>query len=309
MDAVEHLLHVPLFEGLDPEALEKLSGLTHRVSFPTGARIVEMGESGLSLFIILEGRVRVLYPARTSDYELARLGPGDFFGEMALLNDKPRSATVVALETVELLVLEQNDFRAVLLEAPTVALQLIESLSIRIRSADEHISSLSDKALRDPLTGLLNRRAYRERIREEVDRALRYDEHFSLILLDLDQFKSINDAFGHGVGDVVLGWVGRLLKEHTRSADTPFRIGGEEFAIVAPSTDGSVAHTVTKRLVDVVAEARPPVDFELRITMSGGYACCPDHTASPEALFTLADKALFRAKAEGRNRVCQPATG
>ena len=308
MDATEHLLRVPLFEGLDPEAVKKLGSLTRIASFPTGAKIVEMGDSGISLFVILEGQVRVLYPARSSNCELARLGPGDFFGEMALLNDKPRSATVEAMEDVELLVLEQDDFRNVILEAPPVAIQLIESLSIRIRSADEHISSLSDKAMRDPLTGLLNRRAYRERSKEEVDRALRYEERFSLILLDLDQFKSINDTFGHDVGDVVLGWIGRLLTEHTRSADTPFRIGGEEFAILAPSTEGKVAHMVTQRLVDVVAEARPPVDFELRVTMSGGYACCPDDTASPEALFTMADKALFRAKAVGRNRVCEPKT-
>ena len=308
MDVVEHLSRVPLFERLDPEALRKLARLTRTATFPSDAKIVEMGESGLSLFVILEGHVRVLYPARSADFELARLGPGDFFGEMALLNDKPRSATVQAVEDVELLVLAQDDFRNVLLESPTVALQLIESLSIRIRSADEHISTLSDKAMRDPLTGLLNRRSYRERIKEEVDRALRYEERFSLILLDLDQFKSVNDTFGHDVGDVVLGWTGRLLSEHTRSADTPFRIGGEEFAILAPSTEASVAHSVTQRLVDVVAEARPPVDFELKVTMSGGYACCPDHTASPEALFTLADKALFQAKAEGRNRVCRPAT-
>lgn len=227
---------------------------------------------------------------------------------MALLNDKPRSATVQAVGDVELLVLEQDDFRAVLLEEPTVALQLIESLSIRIRGADEHISNLGEMTMRDPLTGLLNLRAYRERIKGEVDRVLRYDERFSLILLDLDHFKSINDTFGHDVGDVVLGWTGQLLTEHTRSADTPFRIGGEEFAILAPSTDANVAHIVTQRLVDVVAEARPPVDFELMVTMSGGYACCPDHTASPEALFTLADKALLQAKVDGRNRVCRPAT-
>ena len=306
MDATAHLLRVPLFEHLDPEALAKLGGLTRSVSFPSGAKIVEMGESGLSLFVILEGQVRVMYPARSSNFELARLGPGDFFGEMALLNNKPRSATVEAVEDVELLVLEQNDFRKMLLEEPLVSLQLIESLSIRIRTADEHISTLSDKAMRDPLTGLMNRRAYRERIKEEIDRALRYEERFSLILLDLDHFKSINDTFGHDVGDVVLGWTGRLLTEHTRSADTPFRIGGEEFAIIAPGTEGKVAHRVTSRLVEVLAEARPPVDFELKVTMSGGYACCPDDTASAETLFSMADRALFQAKAEGRNKVCAP---
>jgi len=276
------------------------------VPFPEGAIIVEMGESRLSLFVILEGQVRVMYPARSSNFELARLGPGDFFGEIALLNDKPRSANVEALGDVELLILEQVDFRNVWLAEPRVSLQLLESLSIRIRAADEHISTLSDKAMRDPLTGLMNRRAYRERIKEEIDRALRYEERFSLILLDLDHFKSVNDTFGHDVGDVVLGWTGRLLTEQTRSADTPFRIGGEEFAILAPGTEGKVAHLVTKRLVEVLAEARPPVDFELEVTMSGGYTCCPDDTASAETLFSLADKALFQATALGRNQVCAP---
>ena len=80
MDASEHLLHVPLFEGLAPEALTRLGALTRTVSFPAGAKIVGIGESGLSLFVILEGQVRVLYPARSSNFELARLGPGDFFG-------------------------------------------------------------------------------------------------------------------------------------------------------------------------------------------------------------------------------------
>lgn len=211
-----------------------------------------------------------------------------------------------AVDDVRVLVLQKSDFRDVLLNSPPVALQLIEILSIRIRNADEQISHLSDKAMRDPLTGLLNRRAFKERVKAEVDRAVRYDDRFSLILVDLDQFKSVNDTFGHDVGDVVLSWVGRLLTEHTRSADTPFRIGGEEFAILAPATEGEVAHHVTQRLVDVVAEARPPVDFELRLTMSAGYACCPEHSASTETLFTLADRALFRAKEGGRNRVCKP---
>jgi diguanylate cyclase (GGDEF)-like protein len=110
--------------------------------------------------------------------------------------------------------------------------------------------------MRDPLTGILNRRAYEERIKEEVGRTLRYDDHFYLVLIDVDQFKSINDEFGHDVGDSVLVWMGRLLTEHTRSTDTPFRVGGDEFAILAPATRGEVAHHVTQRIVNVLAEAR-----------------------------------------------------
>jgi len=308
MDATDHLFRVPLFQELEPEAVKKLGGLTRRASFPAGGTIVEIGEAGLSLFVILEGHVRVLYPARSSNFELARLGPGEFFGEMALLNDKPRSATVEAMDDVELLVLEQGDFRAVLLEAPPVALQLIESLSIRIRSADQHISTLSDKAIRDPLTGLLNRRAYGERIKEEVDRALRYEDCFSLILLDLDQFKSINDTFGHDVGDVVLGWTGRLLTEHTRSADTPFRIGGEEFAILAPSTEGKVAHMVTQRLVDVVARGSTARGLRVEGHDVGWVRVLSRRHGFFGGPVFDGRQGSFRAKAEGRNRACQPKT-
>jgi diguanylate cyclase (GGDEF)-like protein len=160
--------------------------------------------------------------------------------------------------------------------------------------------------MRDALTEILNRRAYEQRLREEVNRSLRYSEHFSLILADLDHFKFINDNYGHDTGDVVLHWVGRLLTEHTRSPDTPFRIGGEEFAILAPATNMEVAHHVAQRLVDIVSEARPPLDFDVQVTMSAGFACCPDHGASVSSLFGVADRALLQAKADGRNRVCGP---
>lgn len=243
-----------------------------------------MGDPGHSLFLIAKGSVRVLYPARSADFELARLQGGEFFGEMALLNEMPRSATVESVDEVELLVLEKDDFHRILMESPPVALKCLEMLSLRIRNADEQMSSLSEKAMRDSLTGLLNRRAFQERLREESDRSIRYGDSFALILLDLDRFKSINDTFGHDTGDTVLAWIGRLLKEHTRAADA-----------------------LCQRLVETVAEAKPPVDFELKVTMSAGYAACPVHTSSPDKLFNIADQALLKAKEEGKNQFCHPA--
>jgi len=128
-----------------------------------------------------------------------------------------------------------------------------------------------------------------------------------LIVLDLDHFKTINDTLGHDVGDDVLGWVGRILTEHTRVADIPFRIGGEEFAIICPSTDVELAHALAQRLVDVVSEAKPPVSQELHVTMSAAYATCPEHGETTESLYNTADQALLKAKREGRNRVQAPA--
>ncbi|HEX9885190.1 MAG TPA: GGDEF domain-containing protein [Longimicrobiales bacterium] len=309
MNIVEVLRRVPLFKALDASAIQRMADMTHVEGYEPEDDIVEIGDPGRSLFVVLEGDVQVLYPARSADFELARLGPGDFFGEMAVLNDKPRSATVRAVGHVRVAALDKSDFRQMIMDTPAVAVQLLEDLSIRLRNTDEQISGLSDKAMRDALTGLLNRRAFHDRIVEECDRARRYGDEFSLILADLDKFKSINDGFGHDVGDGVLAWVGRILLEHTRAADAPFRVGGEEFAILCPSTPADLAEHVSRRLVETISEARPPLDFDLHVTMSAGFATCPTHGRRSEQLYQVADRALLRAKSAGRNQVLRPEEG
>jgi diguanylate cyclase (GGDEF)-like protein len=180
---------------------------------------------------------------------------------------------------------------------------------MRIRNADEQISTLSDQAVRDPLTGLLNRRAFQERLHEEVDRARRYGTRFGLVIMDVDHFKSINDTVGHVAGDEVLAWVGRILQEHTRAADSPFRIGGEEFAVLCAASDAPTTGLAARRLISVVAEAKPPTAAGLRVTLSAGYAACPEHGTSFEDVYGAADAALLRAKTAGRNQVCDPHDG
>ncbi|MDP2956535.1 MAG: GGDEF domain-containing protein [Longimicrobiales bacterium] len=303
---LELLARVPLLQELDEQVLARLAARTRRECFASGAEIVQIGAPGRSLYLVVEGLVQVVYPSANADFELARLGPGDFFGEMALLNDKPRSATVRAMTALEVLVLDKEDFRRVVSETPGLAFKLLAALSVRIRNADEQISNLSDQAVRDPLTGLLNRRAFQDRLSEEVNRARRYGSTFSLLIIDVDHFKSINDTLGHVAGDEVLAWVGRILLEHTRAADAPFRIGGEEFAVLCPAADSQMAGQAAQRLVAVVAEAKPPTDHVLKVTMSAGYATCPEHGTTFEDLYLIADNALLQAKVEGRNRVSHP---
>ena len=305
-DTIELLSRVPLLQDLGRTELEKLASRTRHEHFRSGADIVQIGAPGRSLYLVVDGLVQVIYPSSSADFELARLGVGDFFGEMALLNDKPRSATVRALTPVDLVALDKEDFRRVVSDTPGLALQLLAALSMRIRNADEQISTLSDQAVRDPLTGLLNRRAFQERLHEEVDRARRYGTRFALVMMDVDHFKGINDTLGHVVGDEVLAWVGRILQEHTRAADAPFRIGGEEFAVLCASSDMHMAGLAARRLISVVAEAKPPTDHALRVTLSAGYAGCPDHGLTFEEVYGTADAALLRAKSAGRNQVCDP---
>jgi diguanylate cyclase (GGDEF)-like protein len=302
MLTTELLARVPLFRELDHADLERIAAVTRAESYAAGKDIVRIGDAGHALYVVLEGTVLVFYPSRSSDVELARLGAGEFFGEMAILNEKPRSATVRAVDNVKVLRLERDDFTRILMDSPPLALRVLEALSMRIRNTDEQISGLSESALRDALTGLLNRRSFHDRLAEECDRGRRYGDAFALVLLDLDHFKGINDTFGHLVGDTVLAWIGRMLTEHIRGADIAFRVGGEEFALICPETGIDDAAVAARRLVELIAHARPPVSFALSVTMSGGYAVCPVHGKRGDQVYQAADQALLKAKADGRNR-------
>jgi diguanylate cyclase (GGDEF)-like protein len=304
MSTTELLTKVSLFRALSPPDLQRLADNTEPLDFGPGQTIVEIGDPGRSLFIVMEGVVQVLYPSRASDFELARLGPGDFFGEMALLSDRPRSATVRAHSEVRIIKLEKQVFQRLVLEEPRIGLGVLEVLSLRIRAADEQIGGLSDQAQRDPLTRLLNRRAFQERLTEECDRFRRYGESFSMILLDVDRLRDVNDTFGLEIGDTTISWVGRLLIEHTRGVDVAFRVGGEEFAVLCPSVPADAARNLAQRMVALVSEAKPPVNFELKITVSAGVASCPENGRRPDDLYGAAGEALLKAKREGRNRVC-----
>jgi diguanylate cyclase (GGDEF)-like protein len=307
MPTSELLTRVSLFHALAPEDLRHIAEAAQPREFEPGTNIVEVGDAGTSLFVVVDGTVQVLYPGRNQEVELARLGAGDFFGEMALLNAKPRSATVRAQTHVRALEIEQRAFQRLVHTSPGVALRILEILSLRIRTADEQIGGLSDQAQRDPLTGLLNRRALQERLAQECDRHRRYGSAFSLILIDPDRFEDIREMFGTEVSDATLAWIARLLTEHTRESDVPFRTGGEELALLCPTTFGEAARLVAQRMVELVGQARPPVSFDLRVTVSAGVAVCPTHGLRPDDLLGTAEKALLQAKHDGRNRVQAPA--
>ncbi len=118
MDKTQLLARVPLFTELELADLQRVASATRSESYAADADIVRIGDTGHSLYVVLEGNVVVVYPGRSADVELARLGAGEFFGEMAILNEKPRSATVRALDNVTVLALEKDDFTRIVMESP-----------------------------------------------------------------------------------------------------------------------------------------------------------------------------------------------
>ncbi len=158
----------------------------------------------------------------------------------------------------------------------------------------------------DPLTKVLNRRALTDRLAAEMERVRRYDSMLSLLLIDLDHFKSINDTYGHLAGDAVLSEVAGVLQRGIRAVDVVARYGGEEFVVLLPETGPAGASSFAERLRELIEshaflEAR---DEPLRLTTSIGVASFPGFgVESVDDLFATSDQALYRAKAEGRNRV------
>lgn len=162
---------------------------------------------------------------------------------------------------------------------------------------------LAKLALTDPLTGLPNRRAFEESLAREVALAIRHVRPLSLLLLDLDHFKRVNDTLGHPTGDEVLASFGLLLARQGRRGDVVARIGGEEFAVVLPETGKEQAAATAERIRIAVSSSPLGTRTKVPVTVSIGVASLPHRCGDLEALVSAADEALYAAKSAGRDRV------
>ena len=169
------------------------------------------------------------------------------------------------------------------------------------------IDSLVDMSSRDALTGLANRRSFELALAREIDRVARAGEPALLLALDIDHFKRVNDTHGHASGDLVLKAVAKALLDCVRPMDLVARVGGEEFAIVMPNCPATFGEAVAERVRRRV-EAMPVaigLSQQIQVSVSIGGAFAPQWVRSTPALWIeRADVQLYRAKAEGRNRVC-----
>jgi diguanylate cyclase (GGDEF)-like protein len=179
-----------------------------------------------------------------------------------------------------------------------------EQLKARLAEIEVLQASLREQAIRDPLTGLFNRRYLEGTLEREVARVRRDGSALSLVMIDVDRFKQLNDTLGHAAGDRVLQALGRMLLDQTRREDVACRYGGEEFVVVLPGMAAELAARRAERW-RASFEALPPsaVGAAVRVTISIGIAAFPRHGATGEAVLDRAEKALYAAKAGGRNRV------
>lgn len=187
-------------------------------------------------------------------------------------------------------------------------LQLLGTIANQIGVAVEN-SQLYERtveiAFTDIMTGLYNRRYLMEQIEREFARSLRNKIAFSVIMIDLDGLKTVNDRFGHHGGDAILKELGKIIKADIRTSDVAGRLGGDEFMLLAPETDSSEACDIGERIRSQVEQYHTEIDGEeLGASISVGVASYPSHASDVKELLQRADEAMYNAKRSGKNQVC-----
>ena len=262
-----------------------------------------------ALLLVQHGRVIAGGPAgarvdlRDRRIELATV---PFFSKATKLVDG--NASLVAIEPVSAVEARVNAYRRRLLFAAAITLALAAGLATRLARPVARVfadlARLTRQAQTDGLTNLANRRALDERLDVEVDHARRLGTNIAFVIADIDDFKSINDSYGHQTGDEVLRRIGRVFAEAVRELDLPGRYGGEEFALVLPGTNLSgaraLAEKIRKNLEALLVTT--PDGSPFQVTASFGAACFPAQSGVEE-LVAAADAALYQAKRTGKNRI------
>jgi len=188
----------------------------------------------------------------------------------------------------------------------TVRIKALLAKKSYLDQLHSHYEQALSSAISDGLTGLYNHAYFKKFLDLELKRSLRQNYPTSLLMLDLDNFKSLNDRFGHPAGDRVLQDMARIIKDSVREVDLAARYGGEEFTVVLPYADTDGAMVVAQRILEAVRAYRPEGDLAGRvegITISIGLATCPVDDDQADNLIKTADRLLYKAKASGKNRI------
>jgi diguanylate cyclase (GGDEF)-like protein len=190
-----------------------------------------------------------------------------------------------------------------------LAMTVAEQIALSLANLKLH-EAVQQQSIRDPLTGLFNRRYLEESLEREIQRSARASKSLAIIMIDVDHFKRFNDTFGHEAGDTVLRELGTFLQKYIRGSDIACRYGGEELTLILPEAPLEVANARAEAIRKGVSHLsveyrRQPLGA---ITVSLGVACFPEHGMTGEAVMNAADAALYHAKKEGRDRVVTAST-
>ncbi|MGR2738170.1 putative bifunctional diguanylate cyclase/phosphodiesterase [Billgrantia sp. Q4P2] len=240
----------------------------------------------------------------TGSESTASLSPEDIrLQTKSLLLEAPKIGGIVGIGVQS--DLAQDPIRHIVIDG---ILSTLLNLVGSVKAIYKYTQDLEYYATRDPLTSLHNQRIFKDMLTYEVGRATRHQDHFSLLMLDLDNFKTVNDRHGHAFGDQFLHAVADTLSQSIRPGDFLARYGGDEFTVILPQTGEEQAYSVALRIADNLTRQAltAPDGTTVRATTSIGIASYPNHAGNPHDLFLMADNMMYKAKRKGKNCVALP---
>ncbi len=316
MPTDEELGRIKIFSGVSIASIKPLLANCQILLLDKDEVLVEAGKPEESMYLILSGQLRVQLQ-RNDDQPITILGQGESVGEVAILDQQPTSGFVIADFKSRVLRVDEETLWKIVDSSHVASNNLLRTLAYRLRfgnSVMHKIQSLLKEfeydATIDPLTGFYNRRWLDKMLERLIHRSQSEEDSerpLSVIMMDLDHFKGFNDNYGHLAGDRALYSIATSLTEHLRPEDTITRYGGEEFLAVLPGSDLKDASYVAERLRIAVEETQlfaiegeklPPLTLSLGIAQM-------QKDDRQDDLIGAADKALYRAKYGGRNRVSE----
>lgn len=276
-----------------------------------GTTVMGPSEPNSEVSVLLSGELQVTVEAETL-HSVARIKAGECFGELSVLDNLPPSAYVLASQPSRYASIDRDRLWKLINIRPEIARNLLRILTERVREKNalliENLGLLHEYrtlAETDALTGLHNRTWMMDIFPQQLDLSRRIGHPVSLLTIDIDHFKRLNDEHGHPSGDLALQHLAELMRRNLRETDLAARHGGEEFVVMMPATHGGKAHYCAERLRRVVSDTPVVLDADLRVNMSVSIGVAESLPGwSLEELLVASDRALYQAKDSGRNRVC-----
>jgi len=313
----------PLFSGLNKEEFDIAAGALKPIHAKKDDSIFKEGDTGEALFILLSGELKA-YGTQSDGTQrwLFDVIPGGFFGEMSIIAQEPRSATIIAAVDSVVMMLSAVDFYKIITDSPSIGFKILRAISIvQNQWLSQSSKSYSDiirwgetarrRAITDEMTGLYNRRFLEESIKERFNNSSMNFRTMSLLMMDLDKIHGINARYGTKAGDLIITSSADIIRSCLRPGDIPARLSGDEFAVLLPDTDKIDAARVAERIRENIANRQVEVPASpgaienvfISTRTSIGIALAPVHASTTEDLLEISDTALRKAKDLGRNRV------
>ena len=310
----EALAGIEIFADLTEADRQAVARRMKRRSCGSGELLFKEGEDGDQLYVVLSGAVAITVKSQGSgDIRLSEIGAGSFFGEMAIIERAPRSASCQTIVECELLTLHSDDFLRLIRRQPRTSARILRRMVAITAGRLERTGSLLSQMVRwgegarrravtDEATGLFNRRFYDEALDGIFRRAEVEGTPLALAMFDLDRFGNLNKSYGQTFGDRLILESADVFRGVFAEGDILVRYGGDEFTFVLPGRDADTARRLCEAVNRRVRELRFTEHPRLRLTCSLGVAAWPEHAATLTTLKEKADQALYQAKEQGRDR-------